>query len=72
MSDFVKYGYSNRGDSTEIDAVLTEFEEMKLNEKDIIYNYDTMYSSPWAPHVNYEQRHRKIIEVILKNHFRLT
>merc|ERR1711983_544146 len=36
MSDFVKYGYSNRNESTEIDAVLTEFEEMKLNEKDII------------------------------------
>ena len=36
---------------------------MKVGEKDVIYNYDTVYSSPWATHIDYEARHRKITEV---------
>jgi predicted signal transduction protein with EAL and GGDEF domain len=36
---------------------------MKVGEKDVIYNYDTMYSSPWATHIDFEARHRKITEV---------
>ena len=64
MNDFLKYGYMNRTQSTQIDLVLAEMEEMKLTERDIIYNYDTLYSTPWAPHVNYEDRHRVITEVL--------
>ena len=63
MKDFLHYGMTNRTHSTEIEVVLREIEEMKVTEKYVIYNYDTMYSSPWAPHIDYEQRHRIITEV---------
>ena len=53
----------HRHQSTEIELVLSEIEEMKVVEKDVIYNYDTLYSSPWAPHIDFEARHRKITEV---------
>ena len=63
MRDFLHYGMTNRTHSTEIELVLREIEEMKVTEKYVIYNYDTIYSSPWAPHIDYEQRHRNITEV---------
>ena len=53
----------HRHQSAEIEQVLAEIEEMKVGEKDVIYNYDTMYSSPWATHIDFEARHRKITEV---------
>ena len=65
MKDFLHYGMTNRTHSSEIELVLREIEEMKVTEKYVIYNYDTIYSSPWAPHIDYEQRHRIITEVKL-------
>ena len=65
MKDFLHYGMTNRTHSSEIEVVLREIEEMKVTEKYVIYNYDTIYSSPWAPHIDYEQRHRIITEVKL-------
>ena len=53
----------HRHQSAEIEQVVAEIEEMKVGEKDVIYNYDTMYSSPWATHIDFEARHRKITEV---------
>lgn len=64
MEGFLEYGMVNRSTSTEIELVLVEIEDMKLSEKDVIYNYDILYSSPWAPHINFEERHRKITEVL--------
>ena len=63
MKDFLRYGLTNRYQSTAVELVLKEMEEMKLGERNVIYNYDTLYSSPWAPHIDYEERHRKITEV---------
>ncbi len=63
MKAFVKYGTTNRHKSLEIDSVLASIEDMKISEKDVVYNYDILHSSPWAPHYDFEQRHRKITEV---------
>lgn len=63
LADFWNYGITNRSKSTEIETVVAEIEEMKLSDKDIIYNYETLHSSPWAPHIDFEERHRKITEV---------
>ena len=63
FNEFIGYGLMHRHQSAEIEQVVAEIEEMKVGEKDVIYNYDTMYSSPWATHIDFEARHRKITEV---------
>jgi len=64
FNEFIGYGLMHRHQSAEVEQVVAEIEEMKVGEKDVIYNYDTMYSSPWATHIDFEARHRKITENI--------
>jgi hypothetical protein len=63
MGDFLTYGVAHRDQSSSVDLVLKEMEAMRIGEKNLIYNYEIMHSSPWAPHIDFEQRHRIITEV---------
>ena len=71
MHQFISYGMANRHTSTEVETVLKVIEEMHLNESSVVYNYDILHTSPWAPHIEYEQRHRGITKVFyVKNNFK--
>ena len=70
MHQFISYGMANRHTSTDVETVLKVIEEMHLNESSVVYNYDILHTSPWAPHIEYEQRHRGITKVFcMKNRF---
>ena len=66
MHKFISYGMANRHQSTDVNTVLSVIEDLHLSENSVIYNYDILYSSPWASHIEYEQRHRSITEVIYR------
>ncbi len=63
MGDFLTYGFQNRDKSSSVDIVLKEMEDLQLHDKELVYNYDNVYASPWAPHIDFEKRHRIITEV---------
>ena len=63
MHQFLSYGMANRHRSSDVNIVMNVIEDLHLSENSVVYNYDILYSSPWAPHIEYEQRHRFITKV---------
>jgi hypothetical protein len=40
-----------------VEKVISALKEQKIGEQNFNYDYSIVYSTPWAPHVDIEERH---------------
>ena len=67
LQEFIDYGLIHRHESSEIDTLMTLLECLGTGLKgQCKIEYETMYSSPWASHLDIEEEHKEINQVFLQ------